>query len=530
MRLVILLFLAALEVLMGAWVRLPAGVWAGAGLAGAALLFRRAFPGTALAALWIGSLLAWFEAARGGIGGDIYYSIMAGLMALAVWVSLARALDENQRSRWDAQVMAWLLCAALNWLAAGYLSNDSGDFHAGLLAALACLALCRWWFRWGSMGRQALNTLILLLAGLPIVDAVRTSQWRIVMGPATCSRYYSCNAARGDPAAFQRWEEYYGAQFHQLGLEIFKPDPTGQYPFVLRPGSRGTFIGCPISINSLGFRGTEFPVEKGDVYRIVVLGESTTFGMTAQPGDTPWPEMLEGLIRGRLKTRRPVQVINAGVPAYTILHNLHRLTHDVLRLQPDLIISYHGANGFSMLEESVLPPTGPIPPVYQARPIKLAADVEHRLRMLAYQRRARRRQASNRFVAARPLDTAYAAAYRQLIGIAAAHGIRLALANYSMAVNKNSDPRVIDFYQGYAEGGGDAAYGFIRANGIHSEIVTQLAREHPGICLIDTHPGLDGEHEKFIDIIHLTNEGRRQMAENMFQGIRGILERDLAPP
>ncbi|MGO8700646.1 MAG: hypothetical protein ACLQVY_23395 [Limisphaerales bacterium] len=39
---------------------------------------------------------------------------------------------------------------------------------------------------------------------------------------------------------------------------------------------------------------------------------------------------------------------------------------------------------------------------------------------------------------------------------------------------------------------------------------------------------LDGDHEKFIDIIHLTNEGRRQLAENIFAGIRETLERDLA--
>jgi hypothetical protein len=44
---------------------------------------------------------------------------------------------------------------------------------------------------------------------------------------------------------------------------------------------------------------------------------------------------------------------------------------------------------------------------------------------------------------------------------------------------------------------------------------------------VDTHPHLDGEHEKFIDIIHLTGDGNRQLAENVFAGIRGVLEKDL---
>ena len=49
-----------------------------------------------------------------------------------------------------------------------------------------------------------------------------------------------------------------------------------------------------------------------------------------------------------------------------------------------MIISYHGANGFHLIDTSVLPPLGPAPPVYQERPIKLAADAEHRLRMLLF--------------------------------------------------------------------------------------------------------------------------------------------------
>jgi hypothetical protein len=96
-----------------------------------------------------------------------------------------------------------------------------------------------------------------------------------------------------------------------------------------------------------------------------------------------------------------------------------------------------------------------------------------------------------------------------------------------MAVNTASDPKVIDFYRG---GGTRAAYGFMRANAVHSLIVSQLAAEHPEVCFVDTHPHLDGEHEKFIDLIHLTGEGERQLAENMFAGISNVLQKDLALP
>jgi lysophospholipase L1-like esterase len=215
------------------------------------------------------------------------------------------------------------------------------------------------------------------------------------------------------------------------------------------------------------------------------------------------------------------------VPAYTIETNLRRLREGLLALHPDMLISYHGANGFSMIDSSVLPAIGPTPPVYEERPLKILADAEHRARMLLFRRFYSHPGLPGKSSPAVPsLDTKYAAAYGQLIGCAHTNGIRLALANFSMAVNQDSDPKVIDFYRG---GGNRAAVGFMRANTVHSEIVKQLAAEHPEVIFVDTHPHLDGDHEKFIDLIHLSAEGEQQMAENMFDGIRATLEKDLAP-
>jgi hypothetical protein len=45
---------------------------------------------------------------------------------------------------------------------------------------------------------------------------------------------------------------------------------------------------------------------------------------------------------------------------------------------------------------------------------------------------------------------------------------------------------------------------------------------------VDTHPNLDGEHDKFIDLIHLTQQGRDRLAENIFTGIQDILQSELA--
>jgi lysophospholipase L1-like esterase len=471
---------------------------------------------------------------------DVYHAGVAGFMAASVWITAGGVAPGLWKSRWNAAVMAWLFCGATAWLAAGYIWNRPSTFYAGLAAALAALVLCKHWFAWRTAGVQVLNTLILLLVGLPLVDLALLPRARAAIRPETARLYYSFNAAKGDPACFARWEEYYQIEFDRLGSEIFMPAPESPLPFLLRPGSRGTLVNCGISINSLGFRGPEISMDNGGAYRIVTLGESTTFGMTVEAGDTPWPEMLEQIIRQRLKTRRPVQVINAGVPAYNIYNNIYRLPREISALHPDMIISYHGANGFGFIDENLLPPLGPIPPVYEERPVKLAADAEHRLRMALFRRRALREVAAPPGAAAprgarqthdRPptpaVECAYGIAYGKLSDWSRSNGVRLVLANFSMAVNETSPLKVIDFYQG---GGARMAYPFIRANAIHSQIVREVAQERGDICLVDTHPNLDGDPGKFIDVIHLTNEGRRQLAENVFTGIRATLERDLEGP
>jgi hypothetical protein len=92
-----------------------------------------------------------------------------------------------------------------------------------------------------------------------------------------------------------------------------------------------------------------------------------------------------------------------------------------------------------------------------------------------------------------------------------------------MAVNCHSPRNVIDFYRSVFP----TVEWLIRANEAHSRLVREIARRYPSVTLVDTHPPLDGQHEKFIDLIHFTQEGRQQLAETMFAGIRAALEHDL---
>ena len=77
---------------------------------------------------------------------------------------------------------------------------------------------------------------------------------------------------------------------------------------------------------------------------------------------------------------KPVEVINAGVPGRTLPQNIYRLREEIFGYEPDMLISYHGYNGFSLLDAAIPPASGPPPPQYRPRPSKLLADAEYHAR------------------------------------------------------------------------------------------------------------------------------------------------------
>src|SRR5262245_15443579 len=67
-----------------------------------------------------------------------------------------------------------------------------------------------------------------------------------------------------------------------------------------------------IKINSLGFRGDEFPrVKPPNTFRIVVLGASTTFNSEVSSNEATWPARLQEKLRQAFPGRN-IEVINAS--------------------------------------------------------------------------------------------------------------------------------------------------------------------------------------------------------------------------
>ncbi len=124
----------------------------------------------------------------------------------------------------------------------------------------------------------------------------------------------------------------------EMFLHSFERWKTGYIPdkyceMIMRPNMvHDINFGRTIKTNSLGLRDSEIDIEKQeDIKRILVLGDSTTFGLWLDSKDS-YPEQLERLLNGK------AEVINAGVPGYCTRSEVAYLEHYGFKLKPDIVI------------------------------------------------------------------------------------------------------------------------------------------------------------------------------------------------
>jgi len=116
---------------------------------------------------------------------------------------------------------------------------------------------------------------------------------------------------------------------------------SGHLPYRLRPNYSGRLkqgeFDTGIRINSLGYRGGDVPADKGDALRILVAGDSFTFGWGVNDNEA-YPAQLQERLAAALPGRR-VEAINAGFAAcYSPDTYYLYLKREGLQLSPDAIV------------------------------------------------------------------------------------------------------------------------------------------------------------------------------------------------
>lgn len=530
-RLVAVVGVLFAAMLLAVYVRLAVLVLVGLGIFGFSLVLghcsgeKRARWGVGFGGII--SVPLWWLIGWGDHVCDYYYGVIMGLVAVALALLDQRGVGKRAVVSWRGLSLAWGMAGLLvcGWM--GYWENHRLAFFAAGAGGVSLLVLAKRTLRLPALLVQCVNTALLLVPGLWLADLLLFPLEHTHRVPAPEARPYSFAAFQRDPAGFERWLDFLSRESTTMYRQMFVMGSNGVRLAMLQSNVTVRLGAREIPINNLGFRGANIPPEKGRAYRIVALGESTTFGITVEAQSRPWCEWLQEIIQNQLRPDRPVEVINAGIPSVSLHENLERLSGQILPLQPDLIISYHGYNQFGAID-AALPPvrTQLPPPRFRARPLELLARAEYRWRMRQYTQRV-----APTIVAPDPapvdlMQTEYAADYRTLIQFCREHDVSLALATYSMAVNEQSPRAVWEFHHRLVH----SLKRQIRANAAHAQIVRELVRQNPEVRLVETQPALDGKYDYFMDLVHFTPEGEQQMAEAVFAGIKETLLRELAKP
>src|SRR5437660_11561064 len=128
-------------------------------------------------------------------------------------------------------------------------------------------------------------------------------------------------------------------RLHGYGnVEIYEPDPALYWK--LKPNQDCyTKVGHqPVHINSHGTRGPEFQSQKpANTFRILSLGDSRTFGWGLSESET-YSDQLRRLLRTKAGPKTRIEVINAGVNAWSYPQMLVYFRDTAIKYHPDVVL------------------------------------------------------------------------------------------------------------------------------------------------------------------------------------------------
>ncbi len=142
-----------------------------------------------------------------------------------------------------------------------------------------------------------------------------------------------------------RTAERFGAPVGSL-YSLIEPRASGR--FVLRPNADLTvperYGNIRYRLNREGYRDIDHPTTAGTRRRLVLLGDSVTFGLGV-PQDRIYAARLEQELSG--SQGGPYEVVNLAVFAYDSLDELAAFEEDGAKYRPDLVILQFYLNDFS---------------------------------------------------------------------------------------------------------------------------------------------------------------------------------------
>ena len=131
----------------------------------------------------------------------------------------------------------------------------------------------------------------------------------------------------------------FSMEMWKYAVKLKRPVANPDLSFAHAPNRSAFLMGVPVSINSEGLRDREFSLEKPPgVYRVMMLGDSTTLGWGVRQEDTA-AKLLEPKLNEALPPGfNHVEVINTGVGNYDTVQEVTYYETIGWKYHPDLVV------------------------------------------------------------------------------------------------------------------------------------------------------------------------------------------------
>lgn len=131
----------------------------------------------------------------------------------------------------------------------------------------------------------------------------------------------------------------YDIEMTRYAMYLKKESGNKLIGHIHKPNSSMELMNVTVSINSDGFRDKEYSEHKNGKYRIIVLGDSLTFGWGVEQEDT-----FENILEEYLNQKFPAEIINFGTGNYNTEQEVNLFIEKGLKYKPDKVVLFYFIN------------------------------------------------------------------------------------------------------------------------------------------------------------------------------------------
>jgi len=131
----------------------------------------------------------------------------------------------------------------------------------------------------------------------------------------------------------------YDIEMTRYAINVKEDSDNPKIGHVHKPGSKMELMDVDVSINSDGLRDRDYPVERGDAYRIIFLGDSLTFGWGVEQEDT-----FQYILEDQISKVTPTEIINFGTGNYNTEQEVSLFFEKGVKYSPDKVVLFYFIN------------------------------------------------------------------------------------------------------------------------------------------------------------------------------------------